>query len=112
MKLSHQTLRLDEFPAKYRHMKKLPIQEFVNAVPSLLIGLDNCHLGRSRGRQWNDDDGPVPIMTKLGYVVYGALRTSTVSDETIRPLLLTTRTPEPDLHKLVSNYFSTEDFTT
>lgn len=32
-------------------MKKLPIQKYENAAPSILIGLDNAHLGVARNKQ-------------------------------------------------------------
>lgn len=36
------------------------------------------------------EKGVIQIMTKLGYVVYGALRTEAEQNNIVRPLLVTT----------------------
>lgn len=80
-------------------MKRLPIHQFQNATPTILIGLDN-------------ENGPIVCRTKLGYVVYGPLQTHRDEETSseARVLLATSANNCPDLHDLVKLHFSTEDF--
>lgn len=112
LKLPTQTLDIKKLHPKFHAMKKLPIQEFNNVTPSILIGLDNAHLGVTRNRQRNASDGPIVCLTKLGYVVYGpASSSSPHQDEVVERVFLAERTTHYDeLHEMVKQHFSTEDF--
>lgn len=109
MKLPHQTLSINELPTKYHHMKKLPIQEFHDAVPSILIGLDNSHLGKAKKVSCVADEGPIPVLTNLGYIVYGSLKNMRIqSDASV--LLAHNITQHQDIHNVVADYLATENF--
>lgn len=55
------------------HLREVPLTPYENAVPRILIGLDNHHLGIPREVKADDDEeGLVAVRTKLGWVVYGS----------------------------------------
>lgn len=45
MNLPMQTVKISSIDDRHGHLRGLPICEYRNAVPQILIGLDNCHLG-------------------------------------------------------------------
>ncbi|XP_036347027.1 uncharacterized protein LOC118756368, partial [Rhagoletis pomonella] len=92
----------------HTHTKELPMQNYVDVKPVLLLGLDNCHLGvptRTVAARFNQ---PVAIYTKLGWVVYGPH----CETATVMPRVLHVRKSVAlgQLNKLVEEYFSVENF--
>lgn len=71
LKLSCQTVNSNELMASYPQLKHLPITNFKNAKPRVLIGLDNSRLGCVKN--WIDcpPSGPIAVETDLGWMLYG-----------------------------------------
>lgn len=59
-------------------LKDLPLAEYRNIQPGILIGLDNSHLGMVQRTRTSASDGLIAIKTRLGWLAYGA-RSSTLA---------------------------------
>lgn len=60
------TSQLDE------RLRKLPLVDYSNVQPKILIGLDHCHLGMAQQTRTGSSGGPIAVRTRLGWVAYGA----------------------------------------
>jgi len=86
----------------------LPMKPYRNAVPRILLGLDHAHLGIPMQNRSFGAGGPYAASTKLGWVVFGPVR-SQMSTPIQRSCLLAF--PQYDhLEKMVSDYFEIENF--
>lgn len=112
LKLPNQTLDINKLHPKFHSMKRLPIQEFSNVTPTILIGLDNAHLGVNRDKPRSTLSGPIVCMTKLGYVVYGPTDQPVMETPEAVAYLANSNDDNEDLHELVKLHFSTEEFGT
>lgn len=45
--LPSQSIDMQQLEAAYPHLKGLPLASYTHAIPRLLIGIDNCRLGKS-----------------------------------------------------------------
>lgn len=90
-----------------RHMQQLPLEPYKGAVPKLLIGLDHCHLGLPSEVMKISCNGPYAVNTELGWTVFGP----TANAPHKQPqCLFVTQASKTDLHDLVADYFTTENF--
>lgn len=86
------------------HLKGLPLAQYVNKQPTILIGLDNYQLmapQRAIEGKWED---PVAIETRIGWTVLGTVNPSTSNQFTP----VNVHTTEDDLHNLVKGFFNLE----
>ncbi|XP_075157911.1 uncharacterized protein LOC142231178 [Haematobia irritans] len=91
--------------SKSQHPKfsTLPIEDYVDATPVILLGLDNTFLGTPF--DVNESDNLVAMQCKLGWFVYGG--TGYVCD---KPTVLHMK--DGTLHNIVQEYISNENFGT
>lgn len=68
--LPMQTQRLSEF-SRYSHLNQLPIPEYVDAKPVMLIGLPHATHILSTDTRCEAYDEPVACKTSFGWAVYG-----------------------------------------
>ncbi|KAL7724538.1 hypothetical protein ACLKA6_017519 [Drosophila palustris] len=71
LQLPMQTVNIEELRSKYRHLGTIPLRDYARAVPEILIGLDNAHLGVPESSRSIAFDGPIVATTKLDWVCYG-----------------------------------------
>ncbi|XP_058456762.1 uncharacterized protein LOC131434133 [Malaya genurostris] len=104
LSLPRQTLEYNEIKEKYTHLKNIPIQGYVNAEPTLLIGLDHLRLLTATKQRINEI-GPVAAKTPIGWVIYG--RTNSRHQQDTYSCVI----EEQDaLREEIQKYFSTEEF--
>lgn len=73
LSLPSQTVEPDRLYESNPHLRDVPLEAFANAVPRVLIGLDNHHLSIPlEVKTSEDDDGLVAVRSKLGWTVYGS----------------------------------------
>ena len=111
-KLSLPTQSVDskELAEKYPHLKDVPFIHFQEAVPTILIGLDNWKLRIPlfvREGRWQE---PVATKTRLGWVIHGVSEIRHQPALTHRSYHMCECKVENDLHKLVTEFFSLENF--
>lgn len=112
LSLPTQTVRLSDIHSSQRHIKGLPIQEYDGAKPRLLIGLDFSHLAAPIKTIRGNATGPTIVKTELGWIIYG--RQSPILENAATHLLHARSIPEitvdEKLERIVSDYFTTENF--
>lgn len=109
LNLPEQSLNLEELYDKFNHLQNLPIEDFKNGIPHVLIGLQHAHLGTPTKVPMYSGKGPIPILTKLGYLLYGPKGVD--DNKEIQRVLFTEAKPcFEDLHELVKRHYEVEDF--
>ncbi|XP_062698928.1 uncharacterized protein LOC109427488 [Aedes albopictus] len=69
--LPHQTINHDELQEKFPYLKGLPIASYVDAIPGILIGLDNGMLSSTLKLREGSAEQPIAAKTRLGWTLYG-----------------------------------------
>lgn len=69
--LPAQSLCVTDLLSRYDHLRGLPLTSYDHVRPRLLIGMDNCHLGREQNVAEGRIGEPIAAKTRLGWIVYG-----------------------------------------
>ncbi|XP_049301240.1 uncharacterized protein LOC125774914 [Anopheles funestus] len=69
--LPAQTIDCKQLETAYPHIKGLPLTSYVDAVPRVLIGVDNCCLGKPLKCTEGRVNEPIASKTRLGWMIYG-----------------------------------------
>ena len=96
--------------SKCPHLREVDVPVFRDAKPTILIGQDNCHLIVARSVREGPSNMPVASQTKLGWTLHGnnALYHNRADDFT----LLAFEERDPDLHEMIQESLTTENFGT
>ncbi|XP_055604514.1 uncharacterized protein LOC129752769 [Uranotaenia lowii] len=107
LSLPTQTLDYEYLANKYRHLKGLPVGSYVNAVPRILIGVNNLHLTVPLRVKEGQSDEPKAAKTRLGWCIYGGAKSESnipsISFHACECL------KDETLHSMVRNFISQED---
>ncbi|XP_055643357.1 uncharacterized protein LOC129779730 [Toxorhynchites rutilus septentrionalis] len=106
--LPSQTMNYQELSGWYPHLRGIPLQNFEEVSPKLLIGLDNLKLTvplKIREGGWED---PIAAKSRIGWSVYGS---------STKPLSMTIcgfhvggwTDPEQELNQLVRDYITLDN---
>ncbi|XP_052900305.1 uncharacterized protein LOC128306748 [Anopheles moucheti] len=77
--LPAQTIDGKQLQSAYPHLKGLPFTSYVDAVPRILIGVDNCRLGKPLKCTEGRVNEPIASKTRLGWMIYGPCPIATAS---------------------------------
>ncbi|XP_052901623.1 uncharacterized protein LOC128309307, partial [Anopheles moucheti] len=77
--LPAQTIDGKQLQSAYPHLKGLPFTSYVDAVPRVLIGVDNCRLGKPLKCTEGRVNEPIASKTRLGWMIYGPCPIATAS---------------------------------
>lgn len=107
LKLPKQSLNYQELAERYSHLRKLPLLEYPNDSPKVLIGLKHLHLFAPIESRVGQDGEPIAIRSKLGWTVYGPqeggnLRTAYVGHHTCQGV------SNQELHDLLKSHYMIE----
>ncbi|XP_062537741.1 uncharacterized protein LOC134206075 [Armigeres subalbatus] len=69
--LPSQSFCMEEAVKMHKHLNGIPLSSYQNAVPKILIGVDNLRLALPLKVQEGDGMAPVAVKTRLGWCVYG-----------------------------------------
>lgn len=83
----------------FGHLKNVPLEDYVHAVPKLLIGLDNYQLLIAQPTIEGSWDEPVAVKTRLRWTIYGNVMSS---DATVEASVSTHRVLNDELQELVN----------
>ncbi|XP_061393150.1 uncharacterized protein LOC133328620 [Musca vetustissima] len=103
LNLSPETLLLKDIRQKYPYLVDVPLEEYEDAVPSMIIGVNNPNLISSiktREGKWHQ---PVASKTRLGWTLFGG--NSMVATLNVHSCVCT---KDAQLHKVVKQFFSGE----
>lgn len=71
LSLPSQTINYEKLSSQFQHLKGLPIKNYIDAVPSVLIGLDNISLCTPNRIREGRIGEPTAICTRLGWILCG-----------------------------------------
>ncbi|XP_055527287.1 uncharacterized protein LOC129719897 [Wyeomyia smithii] len=83
LKLPQHSLSLSQIVKQYAHLRGLPIADFQQAAPQILIGLKDIHLYAPIESRIGRPDEPIAVRSKLGWTVYGPTGTGALDSATI-----------------------------
>ncbi|XP_062709353.1 uncharacterized protein LOC134288451 [Aedes albopictus] len=69
--LPRQSFAMEEAEKKHKHLQGIPITSYRNAVPKILIGVDNLRRALPLEVREGIATSPVAVKTRLGWCVYG-----------------------------------------
>ncbi|XP_062713462.1 uncharacterized protein LOC134290357 [Aedes albopictus] len=71
--LPRQSIHYTEMVKKYPYLGGLPIKDYEDAVPEILIGNDNLHLAAVLKIREGNPQEPIAAKTRLGWTIYGSV---------------------------------------
>ncbi|XP_058827460.1 uncharacterized protein LOC131687395 [Topomyia yanbarensis] len=106
--LPRQTLCYKDLVERYPYLAGLPIPDYKDVVPKILIGNDNAHLSVTLKRRERLLDEPIGTKTRLGWSIHGPI--ATMRNEPCFSMHMCQCVHEDeDLHNIVKEYFSLEN---
>ncbi|XP_062708688.1 uncharacterized protein LOC134288304 [Aedes albopictus] len=105
--LASQNLNYGDLVKRFQHLKGLPITSYKNAVPRLLVGVDNLNLTVPLNMKEGGRYEPVAVKTRLGWCIYGGEDHSSSSN--VVNVHTCSCVGDRELHNLVKEYFTVED---
>ncbi|XP_058451241.1 uncharacterized protein LOC131430355 [Malaya genurostris] len=105
LNLPIQSLDIHELSKAYPHLRGLPIQNYENAQPRILLGLDQLKLSLPLKHREGREGDPVAAKTRLGWWVFGGKGEKVLTGVSCHIL----EVAEKSLHDMVKMYFGQED---
>ncbi|XP_053968687.1 uncharacterized protein LOC128870108 [Anastrepha ludens] len=106
--LPQQTLNLNDFIQRHEQLANIPIADYNNAVPQILIGLSHTELIRTI-KTVNLDDGFAIHKTMLGWTLLGSNEYRS-SEGTIGHVNIESTAQLNEISKQITEYFAAEKF--
>ncbi|XP_062714292.1 uncharacterized protein LOC134291044 [Aedes albopictus] len=106
LNLPMQTLPVKKLMQDFQHLRGIPIEEYHDAVPRLLIGVDNLKLSLLLKVREGKEGVPVAVKTRLGWCVYGGQRSD---DSSLASYHICECNEDTGMDETVKAYFSMED---
>lgn len=110
LELPIQSLCLEKLHSKFHHLRGLPIVDYSNVRPKILIGIDNGYVGLAKLTRYGKPDEPICIKTKLGVIVYGPTQSQSTLPKNVLFIENDSKNYEPQIDDIVKDYFTTENF--
>ncbi|XP_062713212.1 uncharacterized protein LOC134290169 [Aedes albopictus] len=105
--LPRQSLRYAEISEAFPYLKGLPIADYDNAQPQILIGNDNAHVTSTLKLRDGQPGEPIAAKSRLGWTVYGSSQEKSV-DQAHSFHICECQEEDQTLHELVEQFFSVE----
>ncbi|XP_062711745.1 uncharacterized protein LOC134289626 [Aedes albopictus] len=96
---------MEEAVKMHKHLKGIPITSYQNAVPKILIGVDNLRLALPLKVREGDGLAPVAVKTRLGWCVYGPRGSSGQESHSFH---ICECSCDTGLHEAVKDFFAVE----
>jgi len=116
--LPEQTVNANELKERYKHLRGLPLKSFMKAKPKILIGLEHSKFLCCENSHQGNENEPIASKTELGWIVFGKSAPSMkfgtlglhMNSPAVRKVHDKDKMDDENLHILVKNYFTTENF--
>lgn len=111
LNLPMQSINMCDLDSRYRHLRHLPVDQYTNATPQMLIGLEHADLGAPSTTRMGPVGSPIACKTKLGWVIFG--RQGTDKDATVGRMFHCSQTKDErfdEIERLAKDFYSTENF--
>ncbi|XP_053697434.1 uncharacterized protein LOC128744438 [Sabethes cyaneus] len=90
---------------QHEYLKGLPIKDYQNAHPTVLLGLNHSHLLVAMDKKTGNENEPIAIRTKLGWMIFGNISTSVEYEH-----VMMHDEEEEDLNAMMRRFESSENF--
>lgn len=109
--LPTQTVNMAELAERFPQLRGLPLDNYNNATPTLLIGADYLHLGVAIRQVSHDVAAPVATKTRLGWVIGGPRKLNDAATVSQHCRVVTKSSSVLDgIQQTVDDYFGLENF--
>ncbi|XP_062698792.1 uncharacterized protein LOC134290273 [Aedes albopictus] len=105
--LPRQTLRYAELVKTFPYLRGLPVGDYENAQPRILIGNDNAHVTSTLKLRDGQPGEPIAAKSRLGWTVYGSNQEKSV-DRVHTFHLCECQETDQTLHERVEQFFSVD----
>ncbi|XP_062712096.1 uncharacterized protein LOC134289727 [Aedes albopictus] len=107
LELPRQSLCYADLSASYPYLEGLPIEDYMNVLPRILIGNDNAHVTSTLKIRDGRPGEPIAAKSRLGWTVYGSSQDRTA--ETKHSFhICECQDDDQSVHELVEQFFSVE----
>ncbi|XP_058816014.1 uncharacterized protein LOC131679323 [Topomyia yanbarensis] len=106
LNLPRQSIKYNQLSERYPHLKGLP-EDYVDAVPQILIGNNNSHLSAMLKIREGRQTDPIAAKIRLGWTIYGAENNERTSSA--HSFHICQCNDDRTLHDLVKEYFSIDN---
>ncbi|XP_055633808.1 uncharacterized protein LOC129774135 [Toxorhynchites rutilus septentrionalis] len=103
--LPQQTLRYAELSKIFPHLKGLPVRDYTNAHPRILIGNNHAHVTATLKIREGRAGDPIAAKSRLGWTIFG----SSLNAENAHSFLICECNRDQGLHEMVEQYFSVDN---
>lgn len=107
LSLPSQSLNYQSLANKYKYLKGLPIDSYKDAIPTVLIGLNNINLCTQTRIREGGTGKPTAICTRLGWLVCGNINHTSDSQYSFHICDCSSRNDEI-LHDLMKQFYKLE----
>ncbi|XP_062538381.1 uncharacterized protein LOC134206670 [Armigeres subalbatus] len=108
LNLPIQTLRYGELSCRYPYLAGIPVKSYEQAIPRILIGLDNIKLLLPLKIREGQHNGPVAAKSRLGWTIFGSIEGA--NRNSVSPIMhICKSVVETELHEMVKQYFAMEN---
>ncbi|XP_065091440.1 uncharacterized protein LOC135712376 [Ochlerotatus camptorhynchus] len=108
LKLPQHTLSLTEIVKQYSHLHGVPVTDFQQATPQILIGLKDIHLYAPIESRIGRPEEPIAVRSKLGWTVYGPTGLEKMDGGMVGHHRCSTLSNQ-ELHDLLRNNYTLEE---
>ncbi|XP_055636734.1 uncharacterized protein LOC129775721 [Toxorhynchites rutilus septentrionalis] len=107
LNLPRQTLDYSNLASAHPHLKQLPMADYKDAIPKILIGCDNAYLGAALKIREGGPNVTIASKTRLGWSIHGPLGSNeAVAEYSFH--ICECSPDDDDLHELVKQHFAIE----
>ncbi|XP_062714026.1 uncharacterized protein LOC134290833 [Aedes albopictus] len=106
--LPSQTLRYGEIVQRFPHLRGLPVEDYTNVQPKLLIGLNNLGLCLPRKMREGGPHDPVAVKCHLGWSIYGGEPANSRYSVAVNFHTAAPADPDKLLNEQLRDYFAIE----
>ncbi|XP_058827825.1 uncharacterized protein LOC131687749 [Topomyia yanbarensis] len=108
LKLPKQTLGFEEIANRFKHLHDIPIMDYKQGVPRILIGLKDLHLYAPLETRVGRPDEPIAVKSKLGWTVYGPVRSDDPKEDFVGHHSCSSASNQ-ELHDILKKYYALEE---
>ncbi|XP_062550942.1 uncharacterized protein LOC134215820 [Armigeres subalbatus] len=105
--LPRQSISFEKLADQFQHLRGIPVCSYENAVPRLLVGVNNLHLSIPLKTKEGKIGEPVAVKTRLGWCLFGGTGDSK-SPQSLNVHLCDCQEMKT-VHETVKNYFALEE---
>ncbi|XP_055588978.1 uncharacterized protein LOC129741278 [Uranotaenia lowii] len=106
--LPRQSLCYQQLAARYPHLSGLPVSDYNDVTPQILIGNDNAHLAVALRIRESDAYSPLATKTRLGWSIHGPISDGNAVVSAFNMHICECSTKLDELHDLIKQSFAVD----